>query len=76
MRRHWRRDGASALFIDRIADSVLAQILRTLPADSALIYTNPAEGFALWFDLTLVAGVVLAAPFAPLTSLGTITGAL
>ena len=35
-----------AIFIDRIANFVLAQILRTLPAGSALIYTNPSEGFA------------------------------
>lgn len=55
--------GLSALFIDRIADFVLAQILRTLPAGSALIYTNPAEGFAFWFNLALIAGIVLAAPF-------------
>jgi sec-independent protein translocase protein TatC len=51
------------VFIDRIANFVLAQILRTLPAGSSLIYTNPSEGFAFWFDLALIAGVVLAAPF-------------
>jgi sec-independent protein translocase protein TatC len=53
----------SAIFIDRIANFVLAQILRTLPAGSALIYTNPSEGFAFWFNLALIGGVVLAAPF-------------
>jgi sec-independent protein translocase protein TatC len=53
----------SAIFIDRIATFVLAQILRTLPAGSALIYTNPSEGFSFWFNLTLIAGLVLAAPF-------------
>jgi sec-independent protein translocase protein TatC len=52
-----------AIFIDRIANFVLAQILRTLPAGSALIYTNPSEGFAFWFNLALIAGIVLAAPF-------------
>ena len=53
----------SAIFIDRIANFVLGQILRTLPAGSALIYTNPSEGFSFWFTLALIAGVVLAAPF-------------
>jgi sec-independent protein translocase protein TatC len=53
----------SAIFIDRIANFVLSQILRTLPAGSALIYTNPSEGFSFWFTLALIAGVVLAAPF-------------
>jgi sec-independent protein translocase protein TatC len=53
----------SAVFIDRIANFVLNQILRTLPADSALIYTNPSDGFAFWFDITLIAGLLLAVPF-------------
>lgn len=44
-------------------DLLLAQILRTLPAGSALIYTNPSEGFSFWFNLTLIAGLGLAAPF-------------
>ena len=47
----------SAIFIDRIANFVLAQILRTLPAGSALIYTNPSEGFSFWFNLALIAGL-------------------
>jgi sec-independent protein translocase protein TatC len=55
--------GVSAIFIDRIANFVLAQILRTLPPNSTLIYTNPSEGFSFWFNLALIAGVVLAAPF-------------
>jgi sec-independent protein translocase protein TatC len=53
----------SALFIDRIANFILDQIFRTLPAGSALIYTNPSEGFSFWFNITLIAGLVLAAPF-------------
>ena len=53
----------SAFFIDRIANFELGQILRTLPPNSALIYTNPSEGFSFWFNLALIAGVVLAAPF-------------
>jgi sec-independent protein translocase protein TatC len=53
----------SAIFIDRIANFVLNQILRTLPEKSALIYTNPSDGFAFWFNITLIAGLLLAAPF-------------
>ena len=53
----------SAIFIDRIANFILNQIFRTLPANSALIYTNPSEGFSFWFNITLIAGLVPAAPF-------------
>jgi len=53
----------SAVFIDRIANFVLNQILRTLPGDTALIYTNPSDGFAFWFNITLIGGMVLSAPF-------------
>jgi sec-independent protein translocase protein TatC len=53
----------SAIFVDRIANFVLDQIIRTLPAGSALIYTNPSEGFSFWFNITLIAGLVLSAPY-------------
>src|SRR5215467_3209716 len=53
----------SAVFVDRIANFVLDQIVRTLPPGSALIYTNPSGGFSFWFDITLIAGLVLAAPY-------------
>ena len=53
----------SAIFIDRIANFILNQILRTLPGDTALIYTNPSDGFAFWFNVTLIGGLVLSAPF-------------
>jgi sec-independent protein translocase protein TatC len=53
----------SAVFVDHIANFVLDQIIRTLPAGSALIYTNPSEGFSFWFNITLIAGLVLSAPF-------------
>ena len=55
--------GVSAFFVDRIANFVLDQIIRTLPAGSELIYTNRSEGFSFWFNITLIAGLVLAAPF-------------
>ena len=54
---------AAWFYIDRIANFVLAQILRTLPPGSELIYTNPSEGFSFWFNLSLIAGLVLSAPF-------------
>jgi len=53
----------SAIFVDRLANFVLDQIIRTLPAGSALIYTNPSEGFSFWFNITLIAGLVLSAHF-------------
>jgi sec-independent protein translocase protein TatC len=53
----------SAIFVDRITNFVLDQIIRTLPPGSALIYTNPSGGFSFWFDITLIAGLVLSAPF-------------
>jgi sec-independent protein translocase protein TatC len=55
--------GLSVFFVDRIADLVVAPMLRTLPAGATLIYTKPGEGFAFHFDLALIGGVVLAAPF-------------
>jgi sec-independent protein translocase protein TatC len=55
--------GIAFFFIDRVADVVLGQIIRTLPPGSSLIYTNPSGGFAFWFNLALIGGIVLAAPF-------------
>jgi sec-independent protein translocase protein TatC len=51
------------LFVDRIADFVLAPTLRMLPPNTSLIYTRPGEGFSFYLDLALIGGVVLAAPF-------------
>jgi sec-independent protein translocase protein TatC len=50
-------------FIDRIGDFILAPTLRTLPPGEALVYTKPGEGLAFYFDVALIGGVVLAAPF-------------
>jgi sec-independent protein translocase protein TatC len=50
-------------FADRIADFVLGPTLRALPKGSQLVTTRPGEGFAFYFDLALIGGVVLAAPF-------------
>lgn len=55
--------GVAFFFVDQIADFVLGPILRALPPGSRLITTRPGEGFAFVFDLALIGGVVLAAPF-------------
>ncbi|MEP7304979.1 MAG: twin-arginine translocase subunit TatC [Acidobacteriota bacterium] len=51
------------VFVDRIADFVLAPTLRMLPPGTTLIYTKPGEGFAFYLDVALIGGVVLAVPF-------------
>jgi sec-independent protein translocase protein TatC len=53
----------ACLFIERIADFVLAPSLRVLPAGTDLIMTRPGEGLSFYLDLALIGGVVLAAPF-------------
>jgi sec-independent protein translocase protein TatC len=53
----------SCFFIDRIAGIVMTPMLRSLPANSHLIYIKPGESFAFYLDLALLGGVVLAAPF-------------
>ena len=50
-------------FLDRIAEFVLQPTLRALPEGTKLITTRPGEGIAFYFDLALIGGVVLAAPF-------------
>jgi sec-independent protein translocase protein TatC len=55
--------GIAFAFSDRIADFVLGPTLRALPKGSQLVTTRPGEGFAFYFDLALIGGVVLAAPF-------------
>ena len=51
------------VFLDRIANFVLGPTLRALPAGTKLVTTRPGEGIAFYFDLALIGGVVLAAPF-------------
>lgn len=50
-------------FLDRIAEFVLGPTLRALPEGTKLVTTRPGEGIAFYFDLALIGGVVLAAPF-------------
>lgn len=53
----------SFLFIQRIYDFLLAPAVATLPEGSRLIYTQPTEAFALYVNMSLVAGIVFASPF-------------
>ena len=50
-------------FMNRLADLVLGAVESSIPAGSELIYTRPGEGFAFYLDLSLMGGLVLAAPF-------------
>jgi len=50
-------------FVDRIAEFALGPAIRALPPGAKLITTRPGEGIAFYFDLALLGGVVLAAPF-------------
>jgi len=50
-------------FLDRIAELVLGPTLRALPKGATLVTSRPGEGIAFYFDLALIGGVVLAAPF-------------
>ena len=51
------------VFVDRIADFVLAPTLRTLPPGTDLIATKPGETFSFYLNVALIGGVVLSAPF-------------
>ncbi len=52
----------SFVFVNRLADVVLASMQSSVPAGSSIIYTRPGEGFAFYFDLALMGGLVIAAP--------------
>jgi len=49
-------------FVDRLVDALLASIERALPAGTSLVFIKPPEGFALWLNVALVAGLLVAAP--------------
>jgi len=51
------------LFIDRLADFVLAPTRAALPPGTDLIGTRLGEGFSFYFDVALIGGVIIAAPF-------------
>jgi sec-independent protein translocase protein TatC len=50
-------------FVDRLVDTLLASIERALPAGTSLVFIKPPEGFSLWLNVALVAGLLVAAPF-------------
>lgn len=54
---------ASLFFYERLGNFVLEPTLRALPPGSELIFTRPSEMFAFYFNVALIGGVVLAAPF-------------
>src|SRR3954467_10864683 len=50
-------------FINQIFDFILAPTRRALPPGVKMIYTEPGEAFSLYIQISLIMGVVLAAPF-------------
>jgi sec-independent protein translocase protein TatC len=50
------------VWIDQIVSFVLAPARAALPSGSTLIFTRPAEAFALYVNVALMAGAVLALP--------------
>jgi sec-independent protein translocase protein TatC len=51
------------VFVDRLADLVLAPIERSLPPGSSLVFIRPGEGFSFYLNVALIGGILLAAPF-------------
>jgi sec-independent protein translocase protein TatC len=49
-------------FINRIVDFILAPTRSALPPGVKMIYTEPGEAFSLYIQISLIMGVVLAAP--------------
>jgi sec-independent protein translocase protein TatC len=52
----------SFFFMDRLVSFVFAPTKRALPIGTELIASRPTEGLAVYFDIALMAGLVLAAP--------------
>ena len=51
------------VFVGRIGDLVLDSALRTMGPGASLQMIRPGEGLSFYFDLALMGGIVLAAPF-------------
>ena len=51
------------VFVDEIVDFVLEPVTRSLPAGSELIATRMGESFSFYFNITFIAGFIVAAPF-------------
>ena len=54
---------ASFAFINHIVNFILKPTQQVLPPGSRMIYTQPGEAFGLYIQISLIAGVVLAAPW-------------
>jgi sec-independent protein translocase protein TatC len=54
---------AAFVFATPLSQFVLDSMKRALPAGITLTNSKPGEGFAFYFDLALISGIVLAAPF-------------
>ena len=50
-------------FINQIVNFLLTPTWRVLPAGSKMIYTQPGEAFGLYIQISLIMGVVVAAPW-------------
>ena len=50
-------------FYERLGEFVLQPIIASLPAGSALVYLKPGEGFSFYLYVSMIAGLLLAAPF-------------
>jgi len=53
----------SFAFVSKIYDFLMAPTMTLLPPGSKLIYTEPGEAFSLYLQLSLIAGIILSAPF-------------
>ena len=49
-------------FVNRIVDFILAPTRHALPPGVKMIYTEPGEAFSLYIQISLIMGVVFAAP--------------
>ena len=54
---------ASFAFINHIVNFILKPTWQVLPPGSRMIYTQPGEAFGLYIQISLIAGVVIAAPW-------------
>jgi sec-independent protein translocase protein TatC len=49
-------------FYQQLGDFVLQPIIASLPAGTALVYIKPGEGFSFYLNVSLIGGLLLAAP--------------
>ena len=54
---------ASFAFINSIVNFILTPTWKVLPTGSKMIYTQPGEAFGLYIQISLIMGVVIAAPW-------------